>query len=487
MKGYPFTVISTTGGSRCMRTATRLDRWWDERRIHLAEKVTAAPPVPLGRREGVAWALTAVFLVATVGLSIGLMMRYQRERPFAGEQLRFLEFPPVEANFETVALSPDGRRVAFTATSRGGKPMLWVRPLQSLTAVTLPGTDNATFPFWSPDGQFIGFFAQGSLKRISASGGTPQIVCDAPDGRGGTWNANGVILFSPSRESGLARVPDTGGSPAPVTAVDRPRERGHVWPQFMPDGNHFIYLADSTQPEHHNLFAGALDRQDRKRLFSLASDAVYTPDGHLLFAGIDGKLMAQPFDATRLEPVGEPVPIAAEVLQQWDVDHKADFSASSNGILMFRGLRGLDTQLVWRDRSEGRSALVATPYHYSEPTLSPDQKQVALSRFDPRPSTQFGIGVTKVTSDIWVIDATTGVGSRFTFDPAADFAPVWSPDGTRIVFSSNRSGKRESVSEERERRRRRDAAAWHTRIEACANLVAGWALSRLRHIRRENA
>lgn len=418
-----------------------VDRWWDERRNHIADKVAAAPALPFGRRERVAWALTALFFGATLVLSGGLAIRDLREAPPDGEQLRFLEFPPVEAHFATVALSPDGRRVAFTATRRGGKPMLWVRPLHSLTAVTLPGTEDATFPFWSPDGHSIGFFAQASLKRISASGGTPQILCDAPDGRGGTWNANGTILFSPSRESGLARVPDTGGSPAPVTAVDRPRERGHVWPQFMPDGKHFIYLADSTQAEHHNLFAGALDSQDRKRLFNLASDAIYARDGYLLFAGIDGKLMAQPFDAKHLEPVGEPVPIAGEVLQQWDVDHKADFSASSNGILMFRGMRGLDTRLVWRDRVEGQSVLVATPFHYSEPTLSPDQKQIALSRFDPRPSTQFGIGVTKVTSDIWVTDARSGAGSRFTFDPAADFAPVWSPDGTRIVFSSNRTGR----------------------------------------------
>ena len=147
-----------------------LDRWWDERRIHLAGESNGAAPVPLGRREGVAWALTALFLVATAALSIGLMMRSSQERPPDGEQLRFLEFPPIEANFETVALSPDGRRVAFTAASPGGKPMLWVRPLHSLTAVTLPGTENATFPFWSPDGQSIGFFAEASLKRIQRRG-----------------------------------------------------------------------------------------------------------------------------------------------------------------------------------------------------------------------------------------------------------------------------------------------------------------------------
>jgi Tol biopolymer transport system component len=417
-----------------------VDRWWDERRNHLADRVAADPVAPIRGRERLAWLLAALFLGTTLLVTGVLGMRTQSGSPFDDARLRFLEFPPANASVSAIALSPNGRQLAFTATPRGGTSMLWLRPLDSQTAVTLPGTEDATYPFWSPDGQSIGFFAEGRLKKISAAGGTPQIICDAPGGRGGAWNASGTILFSPSRESGLARVQDTGGTPVPVTTVDRPRQRGHVWPQFLPDGRHFIYLADSSQPEHHNLFAGALGTSTSRRLFSLASDAMYTPDGFLLFAAIDGKLMAQPFDPNRLEAAGEPVPLAGEVLQQWSVDHKADFSVSNNGILMFRAMRGLDTRLTWRDRAGLQSVLVETPTHYTEPTLSPDQTRVAFAIFDPRPST-FGIGVTKVTSDIWLLDASTGARSRFTFDPAADFAPVWSPDGTRIVFSSNRGGE----------------------------------------------
>ena len=418
-----------------------VDRWWSERRNHLADKVSVEAGDPVRSRERLGWLLAALFLATTLVAGAVLVVRTERDGPHDAARLRFLEFPPANASVGAIALSPNGRQVAFTATPRDGKPMLWLRSLDSQAAVTLPGTEGATYPFWSPDGQSIGFFAEGRLKKISAAGGTPQIICDAPGGRGGTWNASGTILFSPSRESGLARVEDTGGSPVPVTTVDRPRERGHVWPQFLPDGKHFIFLADSSMAEYHNLFVGALETSIPKRLFRLASDAMYTPDGYLLFAALDGKLMAQRFDTSRLEPAGEPVPLAGEVLQQWSVDHKADFSVSNTGILMFRALRGLDTRLVWRDRAGRSSVLLEAPTHYTEPTMSPDQKRVALAVFDPRPSPQFGIGVTKVTSDIWVIDAESGAGSRFTFDPAADFAPVWSPDGTRVVFSSNRGGE----------------------------------------------
>ena len=425
-----------------------VDQWSQARGNHVIrapsiEKVPPSHSVPrlnLSRRDRFAWALVVILLVAAVSSTAALVVR--RGRPDARERapLSFAEFPPEGASFGTMALSPDGRQLAFTATSNGGKPMLWLRPLQSLTRRALPGTDGAAFPFWAPDGQAIGFFANGALKRISLAGGLPQLLCEAPDGRGGSWNAEGTIIFSPSRESGVARVPAAGGLAASVTSVDRPHERGHLWPRFLPDGRHFLYLADSSEREHHNLFVGSLDTSDRTHLFGLASsNAIYSGEGHLLFAR-DRQLMAQPFDPRRLVLTGDPIVLATEVLQRWNLDHNTDFTVSDNGILIYRSLRGLDTQLVWRGRVEHQSALVEQSSTYSEPTLSPDGKRVAVAVFDPHPSERFGFGLERVTADIWIMDAASGAAFRFTFDPSADFAPVWSPDGNRIVFASNRRG-----------------------------------------------
>ena len=438
--------------------AREIDTWWQGRRNQLAQNgaldlVTPGPedesstsarvpkpdrPSPRRGRGRVAWALASTFCATTLLLTTVVVFLLQQRTPGAGTEARFSVFAPDETSFGTASLSPDGRQLAFTAAAdAGGKTLLWVRPLNTIAARSLPDTDGATFPFWSATSDALGFFAAGKLWTIDLSGGNPRVVCDAPEGRGGTWNREGIIVFAPGPRGPLLRVPAAGGSPAAVTTVER-KERGHVWPEFLPDGNHFLYLADSSEPEHHNLFVGSFNGDRRTRLLTLASSAAYG-GGYLLFAR-DRQLVAQPFDATRLALTGDPVTLAEHVVQPWDMDHKTEFSVSNTGVLMYRSLGGFDTELVWRDRSEHHAALASRPAGYSEPTLSPDQTRVAVDIFDSRPSRRFGFGVTNITSDIWLLNRSTGAASQFTFDPAADFDPVWSPDGTRIVFSSNRRG-----------------------------------------------
>ncbi len=436
---------------------TEIDEWWEGRRNHLVENgalegvtlgggngssTSAALPeaperLPRAPRARLAWTLAGTFFFATLILALLLVARSQPTAFGDTAELRFSIFPPEETSFASVGLSPDGRHFAFTAgptSTSGGKTLLWVRALDTLAARSVPDTEDATFPFWSPTSDALGFFAGGKLWIVAIAGGSPRVVCDAPNGRGGTWNREGIIVFAPGREGPLLRVEASGGAAAPVTTVERPNERGHLWPEFLPDGNHFLYLADSNVPEHHNLFVGALDGNERQRLFPLGSNAAYS-DGYLVFAR-DRQLVAQPFDASRLALTGEAVTLVERVQQQ--SDHKTDFSVSANLVLVYRTMQSPATRLVWRDRTQLHSTLVGTPGEYTEPALSPDETRVAIDLFDPRPSKRFGYGVGRVRSDIWILDRSSGAASQFTSDPAADWGPVWSPDGRSIVFSSNR-------------------------------------------------
>ncbi len=336
-------------------------------------------------------------------------------------------------------LSPDGSQLAFTATRADGKSQLWIRPFDTMTARALADTDGATFPFWSPDSEALGFFAAGKLWTVELDAARVRALCDAPEGHGGTWNREGVIVFAPGPAGPLMRVQATGGSPAPVTTVEHPAERGHVWPSFLPDGQRFVYLADSSSTEHHNLFVGTLTSNERRHVLSRAnSNAVYAPEGYLLFA-LERRLVAQPFDASRLVLTGKPATLVDEIRQSGPA-HKTDFSVSNAGILAYRSPGGFDTRIIWRDRGGREATLIGTPAEQFEPTLSPDEKLIALDLFDHRPSRRFGFNVSAVVSDIWIVDSSTGVATQFTEDPGAEFDPVWSPDGRTIVFSSNQSG-----------------------------------------------
>jgi eukaryotic-like serine/threonine-protein kinase len=367
---------------------------------------------------------TIIFLL--VALLLGIYPRHQSGSPAS---MRFSIPPPEKTAYGgSVAISPDGTRLAFVAASSDGKKLLWARPFASVTAQPLPGTEGASYPFWSPDSRFIGFFASGKLKRIDIVGGLPQTLGDAPDGRGGTWNREGVIVFAPSPGEGLRRIFAAGGQSASLTNLDASRqETAHLWPHFLPDGRHFVYLATTAKRENDAIYAGTLDSAKRKHVLNGNSNAAYASLGYLLFWR-DGALTAQRFDPRKIQVIGEAFPISQAIKHYAAINH-AYFSISDNNTLVY--LSGAPkTQLLWFDRG-GRLISAAGPEgKYDSFSLSPDGKRVAAGDADSRNN----------TFDIWLLELSRGNSSRFTFDSSDDSYPVWSPDGRRIVYASNREG-----------------------------------------------
>jgi hypothetical protein len=264
-------------------------------------------------RSRVAWAVAGFFALAAGGLGY-VAYRHTSEEPARVIKVSLL--PPEKATYVTVsvpAVSPDGRRLAITLKNGDGKNGLWIRDLDSLSARLLPGTDDAILPFWSPDSRTVAFFAGGKLKRIDVAGGPALTLCDAPIGRGGTWSQNVIIVFGPNVLGPLVRVPAAGGTPAPVTELDKGSgETVHSWPWFLPDGRHFLYLASSFATDAGALYVGDLDSKDKRKVAPINSNAVYVSPGYLLFAR-ERTLMAQPFDASALRTTGDAVPIAEQL------------------------------------------------------------------------------------------------------------------------------------------------------------------------------
>ena len=424
------------------------DRWQTMQDLKLQlqwiVEESAQPGIPAStgiarkNRQALAWTVSAVLaLLLVVALVAGVV--YLRRPAEQKDAVRFSVYPPPTASFGDlgatgpVTISPDGRLLAFVAFGPDGSQLLWARPLDSLAAQALAGTDGAVDPFWSPDSRFIGFFAQGKLKKIEigapAGPGPPQTLCDAVQPRGGTWNRDGVILFSANTGDRLYRVSAAGGAAAPL-ALEQPNLET-MRPYFLPDGLHFLYLG---RPQKWGIYVASLNSKEAKFLVGDRSPAAYAPSGNgqagYLLYWREGTLVAQPFDSGRLQIAGEPSPIAERVGHNW-LHARAAFSVSETGVLVHRGADDdLNTELAWFDRGGKQLASVGAPGPYRRLSLSPDEKKVALERADFQAR----------TADIWLIDVARGIESRFTFDPGLDILPVWSPDGSRIVFGASRGG-----------------------------------------------
>ena len=396
-----------------------------------------APAVGVPSKKYRNWSMwiAAVFCVAT----IALLIRSFREQPITTTRVEFVVVPPEDGTFSgdglsgsnfpspQLAVAPDGRRLAFIASTADGRPRLWVRSFDAVTARPLSGTEGAARPFWSPDGRFIGFFAGAKLKTIPADGGPVQVLCDAPNPRGGTWNRGGVIVFSPSFGDGLYRV-SVGERPTAVTRLDSAqRELSHRWPQFLPDGRHFLYLALNARFGQAGIYVGSLDSAETERTLETDFHAEFVSPGYLLFVR-DGTLLAQPFDATARHLAGEAMPLADRV-GSGPATGEAAFSTSTGALAYTSSIDSPLTQLTWVGRDgQVRSAVGAAGEH-ENPVLSADNDRIAVHRVDRALGT-----------DLWLMDSVNGSPSRLTFDSGIEFAPVWSPDGRTIAFSSNRTG-----------------------------------------------
>lgn len=380
-------------------------------------------------REKWAWLAAAVFAIALI---VFVVWWHSSKPP---EQTTYFSAPlPFIAR--DAAISPNGHTVAVVGYRESErKNILWIYEPGSQEATSIPNTDGANFPFWSPDGRSLGFFADGKLKKLSLAGGPVQTLCDAPTGRGAAWNKDGVILFTPNGllGVGLYRISASGGAATPLTAPDKNLgEDSHRWPQFLPDGVHYLYSAInlSGRKELYSIYAGSLDSTERKLITRARANAAYVDPGYLLFYR-DQTLFGQRFDAKKLEMSGEPTPILTEVQYSPRIA-KAVFAATTGGLLVAQ--QGTDSgaaQILWFDRKGQEIGVALKPGIYGNIFLSPNGKTVSSDTTDPASQ----------NTDIWTYDLETQSAKRLTFDPSIDSMPVWSPDGNRLVFASNRDLK----------------------------------------------
>jgi len=391
----------------------------------------SAPALTLTRRKHGnvwAWGLAAILgVVAGVALVLAYLANHRDVRV-----LRVEINPPDKMQFNLsgdhggpAMISPDGRYIVFSAYGSGGA-QLYLRSLDSTSPQALAGTEGATFPFWSPDSRSIAFFTDDKLKRIEVSGGTPVTICGSTLGRGGSWNQDGTIVAALSYNTGVSRVPASGGAPTPVTAIDGVHYSSHRWPWFLPDGKHFLYIAvkhNAPSSPETAVFIASLDGKENRLLFHTLSNAIYA-SGRLLFQR-ENSLVAQTFDPSNGKLSGEPQTLGENV--QFDPGlWRMNLSASTDGTMLYASGTASGTEiLTWFDRSGKRLGTVGEQGEFYDLDLSPDEKRVVTTE------------LSTATATIWVHDLGNNLKTRLTFSGGAHLTPLWSPDGKEVAFTSN--------------------------------------------------
>jgi hypothetical protein len=367
-----------------------------------------------------------VVAVGSLALLAALLVGRGRG-PDAGPTHRTSVLPPAGVSFApfNFALSPDGTRLAFVGVGPDGQSSLGVRSLDARMAQELKETLNSESPFWAPDSRGLGFFADGKLKVVDTSSGAIRVLCDAPTGRGGTWNRTGTIVFAPNLGGPLFSISERGGPPKPATPADPESGKAHRWPSFLPDGRHFLYFQDwgiaSGRP--NGIYAGSLDGGEPKLVSTDVSGSVFFASGHLLYLQ-DGSLMAQPFDPQRLELAGPAATVFSQELEKDEAFSRANLSLSENGVAIFQSLSDAASELAWYDRG-GREVGRIPRSGLSDPELSPDGRFLAATSDDGHNGQPV----------IRIIELGRGVSTQLTTG-GQEMMPTWSSDGTRIAYRS---------------------------------------------------